>query len=63
VQVFSSRERLSDATAAVDWFSLPGHEVLAEVPRGVGVVLDAGTEHMVPVSPADVRAGRLAQRR
>jgi hypothetical protein len=40
VPVYSSPEQLALARGAVDWFALPGRDLLTELPEGYDVLLD-----------------------
>jgi hypothetical protein len=48
---FSSLERLETHVGECDYLSLSGADLLAQMPPGVGVVLDPRDDHTVALSP------------
>lgn len=57
VLTFSSRERLVRQLGDVPWLSTTGADLLEQLPRGMGVLLDIGDDHGLPLLPQpDARA-------
>ncbi|MFR9727868.1 SseB family protein [Saccharopolyspora sp. MS10] len=47
--VFSTRERLAGTHGACDAIGMPGADYLEHAPAGVGLLLDPGTPHALPL--------------
>ncbi|TWE30275.1 SseB family protein [Prauserella muralis] len=51
VLAFSTLERLERRLGAVPWLSTTGSDLLDQLPHGLGVLLDVGDEHGLPLLP------------
>lgn len=51
VLAFSSEERFARSHGDAAWASMTGADLLAQLPPGVGVLLDLGSEHGLPLLP------------
>lgn len=58
IAVFSSLDQLGAVVGECDWLSTTGADLLAFVPNNVGVMLDPGSDHTVPLPPGFVRRAR-----
>lgn len=51
VLAFSTEERFARAHGDASWVSLTGADLLGQLPPGVGVLLDVGSPHGLPLLP------------
>jgi hypothetical protein len=51
VAVFSSLERLGRFAGECDWQAMTGVDLIAQLPSGMGVLLDVDDEHAMAVPP------------
>lgn len=51
VLAFSSEERFARAHGDAPWVSMTGADLLGQLPAGVGVLLDLGSAHGLPLLP------------
>ncbi|MBC6447146.1 SseB family protein [Actinokineospora xionganensis] len=60
VLAFSTPERLAAFGQDTPWLSLKGADLLAQLPAGIGVLLDVGEDHGLPLLPQPDGLARFA---
>ncbi|MDQ3577716.1 MAG: SseB family protein [Actinomycetota bacterium] len=60
VLAFSTPERLAALDQDTPWLSTSGADLLARLPQGIGVLLDVGEDHGLPLPPRPDGPARFA---
>lgn len=59
VLAFSTRQRLANACGDVPWLSTTGADLLNQLPDGLGVLVDIGDDHGLPLLPQPASRARF----